>query len=80
MDAGVEALQGQREVDRVDIVQVMASETKRVSAVAAIRMAVSSAWRDVITGFVAIERPIGGRPGLPPRNARTVRFYLLVHC
>jgi hypothetical protein len=43
-------------------------------------MAVSSAWRDVITGFVAIERPIGGRPGLPPRNARTVRFYLLVHC
>ena len=26
MDAGVEALQGQREVDRVDVVQVMTSE------------------------------------------------------
>jgi len=43
-----------------------------VSAVAAIRMAVSSVWRDVINGFVAIERPIGGR-----RRGRRVRR---VHC
>jgi hypothetical protein len=45
-----------------------------VSAVAAIRMAVSSVWRDVMIGFRAIERPIGGCPGLPPALEFTIEI------
>jgi hypothetical protein len=43
-------------------------QTKRVSAAAAIGIAVSSAWRDVMICFAAIEGLMGGRFALPSLN------------
>jgi hypothetical protein len=37
-------------------------------------MAVSSAWRDVMIGFMAIEWPIGGSSGLPLAREFTIEI------
>ena len=71
MDAGIEALQGQREVDRVDVVEIMTSEDETRER----RGGDQDGGIQCLAGrslpvFVAIERPIGGRPAPPGTPGR----------